>query len=485
MIRKKPKIETILKAIEEEGFSLSRRSLQCDGGAIEILYVQQLTDRVSLADFVIRPLCNYLGHASQGLKADHIAQNVLLVDDCKLQRDDKEVQALILDGKVVILLPGDDQYIAVNLKKVEHRAISEPTVEYTLRGPRDCFVENLDTNLALVRYRNKDAKLRICQYKVGTRTQTNVALLYVEDIANDQVVELMKQRLQSIDIDAIGESGELQVYLQNSSRNLFPQMGAVERSDMAQHLLHEGKVLVLVDGSGLALSAPKCFVEFFHSCDDRYDNRYFGLFMRVMRYASFILSLYATSFFVGISEFHMDALPSRYVISFAEMRARVPFPPIVGALMLEFIVELLREALLRVPKQIGSAVGIVSAIVIGQAAISAGIFSPLLLILATAGLLASFVMPDFTLANSMRILKIAALLSTAVLGFYGLVLFTCALLAHLISTESFGVPYFSPLAPFNRYDFLRSLIFNISFSPFRPKNLNLKDKTRARTGKKG
>jgi spore germination protein KA/spore germination protein len=177
----------------------------------------------------------------------------------------------------------------------------------------------------------------------------------------------------------------------------------------------------------------------------------------------------------------MDALPSHYVISLAEMRIGVPFPPIVGAFLLEFLMELLREALLRVPKQIGSAVGIVSAIVIGQAAISAGIFSPLLLILATAGLLASFVMPDFALANVMRVIKIAALLSTAILGFYGLVLFTCALLAHLISTESFGVPYFSPLAPFNRYDFLRSFIFNISFSPYRPKNLRDKDTTRART----
>ncbi|NLF28007.1 MAG: spore germination protein [Clostridiales bacterium] len=481
MIRKRPKIEVILKAIEEEGFALSRRSLQCDGGPVEILYVQQLTDRAALMDFVIRPLSGYVGRAGQALKAEAVAQNVLLADDCKLQSDEEEAQSLILDGKVVILLPEDDRYIAVNLKKVEHRTISDPMTEYTLRGPRDCFVENLDTNLSLVRYRNKDAKLRICQYKVGRRSKTNVALLYVEDIANADAVALMKRRIQSIDVDSISESGELAVYLNNSSRNLFPQIGVVERSDMAQHLLTEGKLLVLVDGSGLALSAPKCFYEFFHSCDDRYDNMYFGLFMRITRYASFFLALYATSFYVGISEFHMDALPSRYVISLAEMRARVPFPPIIGCLMLEFIIELLREALLRVPKQIGSAVGIVSAIVIGQAAISAGIFSPLLLMLASASLLASFVMPDFTLANPLRILKIFALLSTGFLGFYGLVLFTCALLAHLISIESFGVPYFSPAAPFNRYDFLRSLIFNISFSPYRPKNLNVRDKTRTRT----
>lgn len=484
MIRKKPKIETILDNIEAEGFALSQRTMDYDGGSIKILYIQQLTDRVSLMDFVIRPLSLYLGqrsNAAHGLTAKTIAQNVLYVDDYELQSDGEEAQASILDGKVVILLPDDDEYIVVNLKKVEHRSVSDPMIEYTLRGPRDCFVENLDTNLSLIRYRNKDAKLRICQYKVGKRTKTNVALFYIEDIANNTVVSLMKQRIQAIDVDGIGDSGELEVFLQNSNLNLFPQMGLVERSDMAQHLLHEGKVLVLVDGSGLALSAPKCFPEYFFSCDDRYDNMYFGMFMRILRYAAFFIALYATSFYVGISEFHIDALPSRYVISLAGMRANVPFPPIIGALMLEFVVELLREALLRVPKQIGPAVGIVSAIVIGQAAISAGIFSPLLLILASTSLLASFVMPDFSLINPIRIMKFIALLCTGFLGFYGLVLFSCVLLIYLVSIESFGVPYFAPFAPFNRYDFIRSFIFNISLSPFRPKYLKDKDKTRTKT----
>jgi spore germination protein KA/spore germination protein len=203
--------------------------------------------------------------------------------------------------------------------------------------------------------------------------------------------------------------------------------------------------------------------------------------MRTTRYASFLLALYATSLFVGFSSFHLDALPSRYVISLAEMRVKVPVPAFVSAVILEFVVELLREALIRVPKQIGSAVGIVSAIVIGQAAIAAGIFSPLLLIVASAALLASFVMPDYTLINPIRILKIIALFCTGFLGFYGLVLFSCALLIHLVSIESFGVPYFAPWAPFNRYDFIRTLIFNISISPRRNQYLNDKDKTRTKT----
>lgn len=484
MIRRKPKVETILKDIEAEGFALSRRSLDCGGNAIEILYIQQLTDRASLMDFVIRPLSLCIGQRANtpsGLKARAVAQNVLYIDDYRLESDGEAASALILDGMTLILLPEDDEYIVANLKKVEHRAISDPMLEYTLRGPRDCFVETLDTNLSLIRYRNKDTKLRICQYKVGKRTKTSVAVFYIEDIANDKTVSLVKQRIQAIDVDGVADSGELEVYLQNSNLNLFPQMGVVERSDMAQHLLSEGKVLILLDGSSLAISAPKCFPEYFLSCDDRYDNMYFGLFMRMLRYIAFFIALYATSFYVSISEFHMDALPSRYVISLAEMRARVPFPPIVGALMLEFIVELLREALLRVPKQIGPAVGIVSAIVIGQAAISAGVFSPLLLMLASASLLASFVMPDFSLINPIRVLKFIAILCAGFLGFYGLILFSCVLLIRLVSIESFGIPYFTPFAPFNRYDFIRSFIFNISVSPYRTKYLKNKDNTRTKT----
>lgn len=486
MNRKKTKLENELQKIEEAGFTLSRRSLPYLGGSVEILYIQQLTDRSSLMDFIIKPLSLYIERnqgAISNIKADVIAKNVLYADDVRLLSEENEIQSNILNGMVVILFSGNDEYIVVNLKKVEQRNISEPQIEYTLRGSRDALVESLYTNLSLIRYRNKDTKLRIEQFEVGKRSQTAVAMLYIEDIANNKTVDLIKKRIRTIDVDAISDSGELQVYLQNWKMNLFPQMGLVERSDMVCHLLSEGKVIVLVDGSCIALSAPRTFAEFFHSCDDRYDNMYFGLLMRIIRYIAFFDALYASSIFVGVSEFHTDALPSQYVIALAEMRSNVPFPPLISAMMLEFLVELLREALLRVPKQIGSAVGIVSAIVIGQAAIAAGIFSPLLLILVSGELLASFVMPDYSLVNPIRVLKLIALICTGLLGFYGLVLFSCVLLITLVSQDSFGVPYMAPFAPFNRYDFIRSLIYNISISPLRPAYLRAKDKTRTKIDK--
>ncbi len=475
------RMESIIKALEAEGFPLSQRAIPFEGGALHILYLKNITDRSALSESVIKPLILHFKRRTPGLltlSAREVMDNIIYADDCELESDDGKIRDTILSGMTVILLSWDEEYIVINLKKVEHRSVSEPTVTYTLRGPRDCFVENLPTNLSLVRYRVKDYKLRIKEFKVGKRTKTDVAVIYIEDIANDKVVNLVRQRIEAIDIDGISESGELETLLQSSKWSLFPQMGMVERSDMAYNLLLEGKVLILVDGSSIGLSAPKMFGEFFHSCDDRYDNMYFGAAMRLIRYLSMFIVLTASSYFVALTTFHIDVLPSQYVLDLAEMQAKVPWPPIIGALMLEFIVELLREALLRVPKQIGSAVGIVSAIVIGQAAIAAGIFSPLLLIIVSTSLLASFVMPDFSLINPFRILKIVALLCTSVFGFYGMILFLCLLLVHLVSMESFGMPYLAPFAPFNLYDFLRFLMFNISISPYRHKYLRDKDKTR-------
>ncbi len=477
------KIESILKRLESEGFVLTRRTIPFEGGTLYVLYVKHMVNLAAVSDEIIKPLVLCFSRRKPGLtaiRAREVMENILYAGECRLESDEQAAADAVLRGMAVVLLSWDAEYIVVDLKSVAHRAIADPQVQYTLRGPRDCFVENMSTNLSLVRYRVKDPKLRIRHYRVGRRSQTDVAVLYIEDIARDTVVELMDQRLKAIDVDAVCDTGELEVFLQSSKWRFLPQMGVVERSDMACHMLMEGKVIILAEGSGIALSAPKVFAEFFHSCDDRYDNMYFGLFMRSIRYLSLFFALTASSYYVAISSFHIDALPSQYVLDLAEMRARVPFSPVLGALLLETVVELLREALLRVPKQIGSAVGIVSAIVIGQAAIAAGIFSPLLLIIVSASLLASFVIPDFTLINPFRILKMFALISTGFLGFYGLILFLCLLLVHLVSIESFGVPYLAPFAPFNWYDFLRSLMFNISFSPLRPKYLKDKDKTRTK-----
>jgi spore germination protein KA len=447
-------------------------------GRIELFYIAQLTDRASLTENVVKPLILHCSSAPKSINAQMTVDGIIYADDCRIESDAGKIEEFILSGMVVILFSNDKQYIVVSLKKVEHRSVPTPQLSYTIRGPQDCFTENLDANLSLIRYRIKDKNMQIKHFEVGRRTKAQVAVIYIEDIANDTVVQEVQKRIERIDVDGIGESGELQGFLLNNKLQLFPQIGLIERSDMAFHSLLEGKVLVLVDGSGIALLAPKTFSEFFYSCDDRFDNKFFGLFTRILRYTAIIIALTGSSLFVALTSFHTDVLPVKYAISLSEMRSNVPFTALIGALSLEFIMELLREALLRVPKQIGSAIGIVGAIVIGQAAISAGIFSPLLLIIVATSLLASFAIPDYTLVNPFRILKLMLLLFTGVMGFFGFTIFLTFILAELVSLNSFGVPYMAPWAPFNFRDFLRTLIDGSTMDSRRPNYLRTKDKTR-------
>lgn len=470
----------LIEELRSSDLDFTERSVPYRGGEAHLFYISQLTDRAALTEDVVKPLILECSSGRAHLTAQSTLNGVIYADSCKIESDPNRVMDFILSGMTVLLFSTDDSYLVINHRKVEKRSIPTPLLTYTLRGPQDCFTENLDSNLSLVRYRLKDENLRIQYYEVGVRSKMRVALIYICDIANDTVVNELQKRIQGIDVDGIGESGELQTFLLNDKNKLFPQMGLIERSDMAFHSILRGKVLVLVDGSGLALQAPMTFSEFFYSCDDRYDNKYFGMFARMFRYASVAIGLTASSLYVAITSFHTEVLPSDYAISLAQLRSNVPFSALVGALLLEFIMELLREALLRIPKQIGPAIGIVGAIVIGQSAIAAGFFSPVLLTIAAVSLLSSFAIPDYSLVSPFRILKFALIMFTGSLGFFGFTAFLSAIGIELVSLNSFGVPYMSPWAPFDRRDLPRTLISQSDVETERAKYLNTKDKVRLR-----
>lgn len=473
---KQERFHHLVNSILKLNLNITRRTIPYEGGRLAVLYIKQLTDTKQLSENVIRPLVS--ASPKICLTAELAMNRFLYAADCSIKKNTAKIVDSILSGQTVILFSTDTAYLTVNLQKIERRTIPTPEIEFALRAGRDSFIENLDTNISLIRYRIKDKNLRIKMLEAGKRTKTRIAIIYLEDVANDTVVSELEKRIERIDVDGVVESGELQSLLLNNRNNLFPQMGLVERSDMACRLLLSGRVITLVEGSGLGLSAPAAFIELFYSCDDLYENRFFGLFMRIIRYISAFTTLTASSVYVALTSFHTDAMPADYAILLAEMNSRVPFPSVVGAFLLEFLIEVIRESLLRVPRHIGSAIGIVGAIVIGQAAISAGLFSPLMLIIASVSLLTSFVAADYTLANSFRILKFMLLIITGFFGFYGFTLFLCLILSALVSLNSFGVPYMAPFAPFNLYDFIRGFIDNTAMSPLRMKYLRTKDNRR-------
>ncbi len=468
----------IIQELLSKDIDIGHRTISCGNGTITLLYIKQLTDRTFLAQNVIKPIVEYCTAVVEPPKAQEAAGAIIYADDCSVEQNENKIEDYVLAGMTVMLFSNDSEYVVLNLKKVQHRSVSDPEISYTQRGPRDCFVENIDVNLSLVRYRLKDKNLHVENIELGERTKTSMAITYIEDIANDVCVQEVKKRLNSINIEGFLESGEVQSFLSNNPFGLFPQMMIIERSDMASEMLLKGKVVILVDGSQLALSAPTTFVEFMYSCDDRYDNKYFGLFMRILRYIAFLISFTASSCWVALVSFHSDIVPAAFIIALAEARTKVPFNALTGALLLEFMTELIRESLLRVPTKIGSAIAIVGALIIGQAAIAAGIFSPLLLIIIAVEFLASFAIPNQAAANPFRLIKILLLLITGMFGFFGLVLGITVIVAELVSVNSFGVPYMAPFGPFNWYDFLRTLLFSKSLSPKRQQYMRDKDDVR-------
>ncbi len=461
--------------IKDKGYSV--RTIPYKGGLLKIFFIKQLTDAVSLTENVIKPLIQHINASQNAPKAKDVLENVIFAEDTRLENDYSLAEQYLLDGMTVILFSGEREYVTVNIKKTEHRQVAPPELSYTLRSPRDCFVENLDSNLSLLRYRVKDPGFRAEEMTVGNRTKTRVVLSYIESIIDPNLVKDIRNRINSINIDAIVDSSELQ-HLLSTKNSMLPQMGVIERSDLAVETLLEGKMVILVDGSNLPLSVPKVFTEFLYSCDDRYDNRYFALFIRILRYIAFFISYTGAALYVAIESFHNDILPADYVLLLAQMRAKVPYTALVGALILEFVTELIREALLRVPKQIGPAIGIVGAIIIGQAAMSSGLFTSVLLILISIEFLASFSVPDFTLMNPFRVIKLLIILLSGLAGFYGLILGLTFVLAKLVSTDSFGVPYMAPFAPLNRYDFKRAFSFNRANSKQRQHYVKPKDAKR-------
>jgi len=470
--------EKILNRINNKSMDVSERKLSFKSGTISILFIKQITDRAALSDLVVKPLMQH--STDTQIKAADAIDRIVYVDNCMLETDDTKIESCLLDGYTILLFSSDAAYVVLDIKKVEKRAIPEPETMYTIRGPKDAFIEDLDTNLSLVRSRLRNESLRVDQMEVGQRTKTPIAVLYFEDVANNTCVNEIKKRIGDIDIDGLSSSGELQTFLLNRKINLFPQMGITERADMTCGALLEGKVVVIMDGSCWALIAPKVFSEYLWASDDFYLNKFFGTFLRILRVIALNLSFIVSSLYVAVISFHQDVLPSSYVISIAQSRSQVPFNPLIEVILIELIAELIRESLIRVPTKIGTAIGIVGAIIIGQAAVAAGVFSPLLLIVVSLSLISSFVPADYTIIDPFRVLKFFLIIATGTFGFLGFTLVILIILANLVSLNTFGVPYMAPATPFNFKDFIKSVVYSKRMAPKRPAYLRTKDKFRAK-----
>lgn len=357
----------------------------------------------------------------------------------------------VLSGDTVILFEGHHRGLAAGTKGWKDRGVTEPSTQTVVRGPREGFSEPIRINTSLIRRRIKDPRLRLETRAIGRVTRTDVSIMYIAGIADEKVVQEVRSRLERIDIDGILESGYIEELIQDSTVSPFPTVFNSERPDVVAANLLEGRVAILIDGTPFVLVVPAVFIQFFQAAEDYYHRFDYGL-IRALRVLSFIIGLLLPGLYIALTTFHQEMIPTLLLLSLASQVEGIPFPAFFEALIMEVTFEVLREAGIRMPRAVGSAISIVGALVLGDAAVSAGLVSPAMVIVVSLTAIANFVTPSFNMSISIRMMRFAFMILAALFGLFGITVGVIALVLHLCHLNSFGVPYMAPLAPLHMSD---------------------------------
>ncbi|TEB05087.1 Spore germination protein B1 [Pelotomaculum schinkii] len=350
-------------------------------------------------------------------------------------------------GDTAIFLEGSTKALLIETKGWEHRGVERPQSEQVVRGPQEAFTETLRTNTALLRKTIRNEQLTTEMLILGDRTKTIVAIMYLRDLANPDLVAEVKRRLDSIKTDYIAESGILSELIEDHPYNLNPTILTTERPDRVASKIVEGRVAIIVDGSPFVLVVPTTLYEQLHTGEESYIRWQYGTYLRYLRALAFLVSFLAPGIYLAIVLFHHEMIPTELLLAIAGNREKVPFPSLVEVLLMGISFELIREAGIRLPGVIGGTIGIVGALILGQAAVQANIVSPFLVILVAITGLASFAIPDYSLSFAMRIYSFMYIILGVSLGFFGIAIGIFSQMVLTANLKSFGVPYLAPVGP--------------------------------------
>ncbi|AKL95376.1 spore germination protein KA [Clostridium aceticum] len=430
-----------------------KRNLSTNQSAqILLVFTDGLVDSSTVNENIIKPISFYKELRKQDCINITLLQEIILTNNIKTTKKFDEIINSILSGDTVLLIDGSDEALLLSTRGWESRAVEESSVESVIRGSKEGFIEDIRTNTAMIRRKLKDPNLKIKDLKVGSRSKTSVAVMFVEDIVNKEVLQYALEKLEIINIDGIFDSGYIEQFLEDSTFSIFPQIQVTERPDKVCGNLLEGRVAILVDGTPDALIFPVGLVQFLQSPEDYYERFIFANIVRFIRFIGFIIATTFPAIYVAVTTFHQDLLPADFVLDIAKSRIEVPFPPIVEALLMEGTIELLREASARLPSRIGQTIGIVGALVIGDAAVRAGIISPVMVIVVAITAIGSYIFPHFSTSYSVRFIRLPMLIMAATFGAFGIVITWAWIIAHMCKLNSFGYPFLAPFAPINMKD---------------------------------
>ncbi len=378
---------------------------------------------------------------------DYIFNCLLPQNDVKQTKEFSDLISGVNSGNCALFIDTLDIGFDIDVKGFQQRSISTPTNELVIKGPQEAFVENIRTNTSLLRRTINNENLIIENIDVGNLSKTKCGVCYLKDIANSSLVAEVKYRLNNLEIDSLISSGQLEQLIEKSNSFGIPQILSTERPDKCAKALYDGKVIILINGNPYALILPSTFLDFISSPEDTNLKPQFTNLLKFIRLFAMFITLLLPSLWIAITNFHQELIPTELLFSIVASRENVPFPVIFEVFLMEFSFELIRESSLRVPSPVGSTIGIVGALVLGDAAVSASIVSPILVIVIAITGIASFAIPDFSFGFHIRIMRFAFILFAFIAGFLGIGLLIFVYITILCSLKSFGVPYMVPFAP--------------------------------------
>ncbi|NLZ38475.1 MAG: spore germination protein [Firmicutes bacterium] len=453
-----------------------------------LLYIDGLVDKKMVNDNILQPILSntianqYTEKLTSENALELLQKHITSASELSIAPNLTQALKMVLSGDTALFIDQEQKVIICGTRMWEKRTVAEPETEAAVRGPREGFTETMRINTSLLRRRIKHENLRFETMKAGRRTATEINLVYISDLVNQSVLQELRRRIAAIDTDAILESGYIEEFIEDVPFSVFPQIEHTERVDKAAAAILEGRILVMTDNTPFMLIIPTSFFQFIQASEDYYERPFVAFFLRLLRLFVLNVALILPATYVAVISFHHEMLPTSLLLNIAAAREGIPFPAVAEALLMEGTFEVLREAGVRLPRTVGQAVSIVGGLVIGDAAIRAGLVSPGMVIIVSATAISTFAIPAFNASIALRILRFPLIILGSIMGLYGVIFGLIVILIHLAGLQSFGVPYLSPLVHGTIGDMFKSLIRPpLWMSRTRPDMLKLQQQQRQAT----
>ena len=411
---------------------------------IYIIYLQSICSSNKINDYVLKNL-SLLTSFNKNL--DNLG-NALAGPNTVLNITQKDIEFYLTNGFTLVIFK--NKIYAIETKGELSRNIDTANIEQTIKGPQDAFTENIEANIGQIKRRIKSSNLKNIDLYIGRSTKTKISINYMDNIADLKNLNYILTKLEKIDVDGILDSSIIAHYIDGENKSMFPTIKQTERPDIVVKALLDGKIIIVVDTSPFILILPAYFIDFVNPISDNYTKSINVKFLKFLRLVCFGLSMLTPAIYLSLINYNQETIPTTLLINFATQRINLPFPTIFEALIMLLICEILRESDIRFPSSFGSSISVLGALILGEAAVSAGIVSPIMIIIISLTFISSLLFTELEISNALRNYRFLFLLFAAVLGLYGVFLCTIIFLTNILSIKTINKPYFAPIMPFDK-----------------------------------